>query len=216
DKAYGASPRLPYTEDHPLEGRHPYDVSKSCADLIAQMYAATYDLPVAIVRCANLFGGGDLNFSRAIPGVVKATLEGEPFVIRSDGRFVRDFLYVKDAAQAYLTVAQALAANRALRGEAFNFGLGVRITVLEIVSLALRLMERSDLAPVILNQASSEVREQYLSSEKARARLGWQPRYSLEEGLRETIQWYRAHFAAEAESRRSFSTKPAAPAAALV
>jgi CDP-glucose 4,6-dehydratase len=202
DKAYGASPDLPYTEKHPLQGRYPYDVSKSCADLIATMYATTYSLPVGIMRCANLFGGGDLNFSRTIPGAVQATLKGENFVIRSDGKFVRDFLYVKDAAQAYLCVAQALATNPSLAGEAFNFGLGLRLTVLELVQKILEMMGRSDLTPIVQNRASFEIREQYLSSAKAESMLGWSPRYSLGEGLAETIEWYTNHFANDQTSER--------------
>lgn len=193
DKAYGSSDHLPYTESTPLQGRYPYDVSKSCADLISKMYAETYALPVCIVRCANLFGGGDLNFSRTIPGVIRATLRGEGFVIRSDGKFVRDFLYVRDAAGGYLRVAEALAGDRALRGEAFNFGLGVRLTVLEVVRKVLEMMGRTDLEPVILNQASAEIREQFMSSDKVRATLGWSPSYGLEQGLEETIKWYRSY-----------------------
>jgi CDP-glucose 4,6-dehydratase len=195
DKAYGDSDQLPYVETHPLQGRYPYDVSKSCTDLIARMYATSFHLPVLIARCANLFGGGDLNFSRVIPGAILATLRGEPFVIRSDGRFVRDFLYLKDAADAYLVAAEALAGDPALRGEAFNFGLGVRATVLEVVEQILDLMDRPDLRPVILGQASNEIREQYLSAQKAAERLGWRPRYSLTQGLQETIPWYRDRFA---------------------
>ncbi|MDX2149909.1 MAG: GDP-mannose 4,6-dehydratase [Bryobacteraceae bacterium] len=191
DKAYGASPVLPYLESHPLQGRYPYDVSKSCADLIAQMYATTYRLPVCIARCANLFGAGDLNFSRVIPGAIQATLNNQRFVIRSDGKFVRGFLYVKDAAESYTHLAEALAENRSLAGEAFNFGLEDKPTVLEIVDTILRIMDRTDLAPVIMNEASAEIREQYLSSQKARDLLNWTPRYSLEAGLRETVDWYR-------------------------
>jgi CDP-glucose 4,6-dehydratase len=191
DKAYGPSDELPYLESHPLRGRFPYDVSKSCADLISTMYAATYALPVCIVRCANLFGGGDLNFSRTIPGAIAATLKNERFVIRSDGKFVRDFLYVKDAAEAYALVAERLAADRSLTGEAFNFGLGLRLTVSEVVRKVLELMDRTSLEPIIMNQASAEIREQYLSSDKAKQTLGWSPRYDLIDGLTETIAWYR-------------------------
>lgn len=198
DKAYGASENLPYLETHPLQGRYPYDVSKSCTDLIAQMYAATYGLRTAIARCGNLFGGGDLNFSRTIPGVIKATLDGEPFVIRSDGKFVRDFLYVKDAAECYLTLGERLAEDPAVSGEAFNFSLGERLTVLDIVHITLRIMGRTDLEPVIQNIASSEIREQYLDASKARKLLGWQPRYAMQQAVEETVNWYRAHFAGEA------------------
>ena len=193
DKAYGASETLPYLESHPLQGRYPYDVSKSCADLVAQMYAATYGLRTAIARCGNLFGGGDLNYSRTIPGLIKATLANEQFVIRSDGKFVRDFLYVKDAAESYLTLGERLAEDEAISGEAFNFGLGERLTVLDIVEMTLELMGRTDLEPVIQNIASSEIREQYLDAGKAQQRLGWAPTYGMRQALTETIAWYREY-----------------------
>lgn len=191
DKAYGANQNLPYHESYPLQGRYPYDVSKSCADLITQMYSATYGVRTAIARCGNLFGGGDLNFSRTIPGVIQATLAGERFVIRSDGKFVRDFLYVKDAADAYLTLGEQLAEDGSISGEAFNFSLGLRFTVLDIVNMVLKLMGRTDLEPVIQNNASSEIREQYLDRSKAQERLGWAPKYGMEDALRETIAWYQ-------------------------
>jgi CDP-glucose 4,6-dehydratase len=190
DKAYGPSTTLPYRESHPMEGRYPYDVSKSCADLISRMYAETYGVPVCITRCGNLFGGGDLNFSRTVPGVIRSTLQGERFVIRSDGYFVRDLLYVRDAVRGYLRLAEALAANPALRGEAFNFSCEVRLNVLAIVDKVLQLMDRSDLAPIIMNIATDEIREQYLSAEKARAMLGWRPAFTMDQALRETIAWY--------------------------
>ena len=191
DKAYGESTRLPYREDYPLEGRYPYEVSKSCADLIATMYARTYGLPVGIVRCGNLFGGGDLNFSRLIPGVIQSTLRGENFLIRSDGKYVRDFLYVEDAADAYLCFAEKLATEKSLAGQAFNFGLGLKLTMLDLAEMVLRLMGRADLRPVVQNIANAEIREQYLDASKARQLLGWSPRCGMEEGLRRTIDWYR-------------------------
>lgn len=192
DKAYGANENLPYLETHPLQGRYPYDVSKSCTDLITQMYFATYGLRTAIARCGNLFGGGDLNYSRTIPGVIRATLAGERFVIRSDGKFVRDFLYVMDAAECYLTLGERLAEDASISGEAFNFSLGLKLTVLDIVNTILKIMGRTDLEPVIQNTASSEIREQYLDATKARKRLGWSPKYGMEEALRETVAWYQA------------------------
>ena len=191
DKAYGISNELPYLESQPLRGEFPYDVSKSCADLIGRMYAVTYDLPVAITRCGNLFGGGDLNFSRTIPGVIAATLRGERFRIRSDGHYVRDFLYVEDAVDGYLCLAEKLAANPGLSGEAFNLSLGLKLTVLDVVGMVLALMDEKALEPEILNQASNEIREQYLSAEKAEKILGWRPACGMEEGLRRTIAWYR-------------------------
>jgi CDP-glucose 4,6-dehydratase len=193
DKAYGEPKSLPYKEDHPLCGKYPYDVSKSCVDLISLMYATTYKLPVGIVRCGNLFGGGDLNFSRSIPGLILSTLRGERFEIRSDGHYVRDFLYVEDAAAAYMLLAEKMAADESLIGEAFNFSLESRLTVLQLVDLVLRMMNRTDLEPVILNRASGEVREQYLTAEKAKKVLGWSPQFSMEKGLRRSIEWYQAY-----------------------
>lgn len=203
DKAYGASPNLPYTETHPLEGRYPYDVSKSCADLLSRMYAETYQLLVCITRFGNLFGGGDLNFSRTIPGLINSTLHDQPFVIRSDGKFIRDFLYVKDGAQAYLYLAEKLAAGTIKPGEAFNLSLEVRMTVLEVVQLGLKLMGRTDLQPVIQNIASAEIREQTLSAAKAREQIGWKPAYTMESALEETIDWYREFFGMPASAQRS-------------
>ena len=197
DKAYGVTADLPYRESHPLQGQYPYDVSKSCADLIARMYACTYGLPAVITRCGNLFGGGDLNFSRTIPGVILATLRDEPFRIRSDGLYVRDFLYVEDAVDGYLRMAEALAADDALRGEAFNLSLGLRLTVLDVVEAVLAQMNRSDLRPMILNEASAEIREQFMAADKARDRLSWSPRFGMDEGLRRTIAWYETFLSTE-------------------
>jgi len=192
DKAYGAHDRLPYTEDMPLEGRYPYDVSKSCADLIALSYFHTYRLPVAITRCGNLFGGGDLNFNRLIPGTIRSALRGEAPVIRSDGKFVRDYFYVRDAVGAYLLLAEKL--TEGFAGEAFNFGNETPVSVLELVEQILCVMGQSSLAPVILNQASHEIPRQYLDCSKARRLLGWAPAFGMEEALRETIAWYREYY----------------------
>lgn len=201
DKAYGDSEQLPYREDYPLRGRFPYDCSKSCADLISSMYAQTYGLGVAIARCGNLFGGGDLNFSRLIPGVIMATLRGQPFQIRSDGLFMRDFLYVEDAVQAYLELAHALARDTTLGGQAFNFGLELRPTMLELTHKVLQIMGRPDLQPQVLNVASSEIREQTLDAGKARSVLGWSARHGMDEGLRRTVDWYTRHFESLAAQR---------------
>jgi CDP-glucose 4,6-dehydratase len=197
DKAYGPSATLPYTESTPLQGRYPYDVSKSCADLISTMYSVSYGLPVSIVRCANLFGGGDMNFNRLIPDLIRSTFRGEPFVIRSDGEFYRDFLYVRDGVEAYLSLAEALASNRSFSGEAFNFGLERKVRMLDLVQCILALMGRPDLKPIVRNNASCEIREQYVSCERARRLLGWKPTYTLEQGLVETIAWYREFFQAD-------------------
>ncbi len=192
DKAYGAHEQLPYTEAAPLQGRYPYDVSKSCADLIALSYFHTYQLPVVITRCANLFGGGDLNFNRLIPGTIRSCLLGERPLVRSDGKYIREYFYVRDAVGAYLQLAERLPAEKFI-GQAFNFGAGSPLSVFDVVELILRLCGRPDLKPRVLNESSHEIEKQYLDCSKARTVLGWNPRYSIEDGLREAIDWYRRH-----------------------
>ena len=194
DKAYGTQAVLPYAEDMALQGRHPYDVSKSCADLIAQAYAATYDLPVGVTRCGNFYGGGDLNWNRVVPGTIRSILRQERPVIRSDGQYIRDYFYVEDGAAAYMLLAERLTGDRALRGMAFNFSNEIQITVLELVEKILAKMG-SNLKPEVQNQASNEVRHQYLSAERARKLLKWSPQFTINEGLDHTIAWYRDFFA---------------------
>jgi len=188
DKAYGDHDQLPYTESTPLAGQHPYDVSKSCADLISTAYHRTYGLPVAIIRCGNLFGPGDLNFNRLIPGTIRSLLLEERPIIRSDGTFIRDYVYVRDAALAYLRVAEAVLDG--LHGEAFNFSNEVQISALEMVD-RIRAVMGSSLEPTILNQGAGEIVNQHLDASKARRVLGWTPAYELEDALRETVEWYR-------------------------
>jgi CDP-glucose 4,6-dehydratase len=190
DKAYGEHEKLPYTEDAPLVGRFPYDVSKSCADLIAFSYFHTYRTPVAVTRCGNLYGGGDLNWNRLVPGTIRSLVRGERPIVRSDGTFVRDYFYVRDAVEAYLALAERMHEPE-LHGEAFNFGTEQPLSVLEVVALISKLMQRTDLTPVVLNEANHEIPRQYLDCSKARHRLAWHPRRTLEQGLRETIEWYR-------------------------
>jgi len=186
DKAYGDLDTLPYTEDMPLRGSNPYDASKSCADLLAQCYLRTYRLPVAIVRCGNLYGGGDFNFTRIIPGTILSVLRGRRPVIRSDGTPLRDYLYVKDAVSAYLALGDSEETGP------FNFGTETPTSVLEVVRKILRQMG-SRLRPAILDEAPHEIARQWLSCARARERLGWRPRYDLDRGLAETIAWYRRH-----------------------
>lgn len=197
DKAYGDHETLPYDETMPLQGRYPYDVSKSCADLIAQSYAATYGLPVAITRCGNFYGGGDLNWNRIVPGTIRAALRGERPVIRTDGSFIRDYFYVEDGAAAYLLLAERLADAPELYGQAFNFSNEIQVTTLELVQQIL-LLTHSDLTPDVRNEATNEIRHQYLNAAKARTLLNWQPHYSLEEGLRRTLDWYTAYLGVSA------------------
>lgn len=197
DKAYGVHEQLPYTETFPLQGRHPYDASKSCADLIAQSYAATYALPVAITRCGNFFGGGDLNWNRLVPGTIRSILRSQRPVIRSDGHYVRDYFYAEDGAAANLVLAEALANNPELRGQAFNFSNENQITVMELVERLLQLMN-SSVKPDIRNEATNEIRHQYLDAARAREVLQWKPLFTLDEGLQRTIDWYKAFFGSAA------------------
>lgn len=190
DKAYGDAKTLPYTEDMLPNGRHPYDVSKSCADLIAASYAHTYNLPVAVARCGNVFGGGDLNWSRIVPGTIRSLLNNQRPILRSDGKYTRDYIFVSDVVQAYLLLAHK-AADDGIRGEAFNFSSEDPLTVLEITHKIQEMMGRSDLEPIVLDQAKAEIKDQYLDSSKAKRLLSWVPHYSLEKGLTETIDWYK-------------------------
>lgn len=190
DKAYGDQETLPYDENMPLQGLHPYDASKSAADLIAQTYAHSYNLPVVISRCGNFYGGGDLNWNRIVPGTIRSVLRGQRPVIRSDGKFVRDYFYVEDGAAAYMLLAEKLAGDRALIGHAFNFSNEIQVTVLDLVQKILNLMQ-STLEPDVRNEAVNEIRHQYLSAEKARRLLNWSPIFTLEEGLTRTLEWYR-------------------------
>jgi CDP-glucose 4,6-dehydratase len=193
DKAYGSSSELPYTEQTPLRAQHPYDVSKACADLLTQTYHDTYGLPALVARCGNIYGGGDLNWTRIVPGTIRSLLRGERPIVRSDGTFVRDYLYVKDAASAYVCLAEAAYTGR-LRGGAVNFGGSARRTVLEVIADLQRLTGRTDLSPEIRNTAQAEIREQWLSFDKATQTLGWTPAYTMDQGLRETLDWYRRWF----------------------
>lgn len=190
DKAYGDHEELPYREDAPLQGQHPYDVSKSCADLIARAYAKTYRLPVVITRCGNFYGGGDLNWNRIVPGTIRSVVREQRPIIRSDGSYIRDYFYVEDGAAAYTLLAECLARQPELAGEAFNFSNEVQVTVTELVRNILRLMG-SSLEPDIRNEVNNEIRHQYLCAAKARRELGWSPLFNLEDGLQRTISWYR-------------------------
>ncbi len=194
DKAYGDQPNLPYDEDTPLEGRHPYDVSKSCADLITRAYAESYGLPVAVTRCGNFYGGGDLNWNRIVPGTIRSVVRGERPMIRSDGQFVRDYFYVEDGAAAYMLLAEQLYARPELRGMAFNFSNELQVTVLELVERILRSMN-STLTPDVRNEASNEIRHQYLSASRARQLLNWSPLFTLDQGLERAVAWYQEYLA---------------------
>jgi CDP-glucose 4,6-dehydratase len=193
DKAYGQSPQLPYKEDMPLQGRYPYDVSKSCTDLLAQSYVHTYKLPLAITRCGNFFGGGDLHFNRLVPGTMRSIINGERPIIRSNGLLVRDYIYVEDVVAAYLLLAEKMDDPRIV-GQAFNFSTDAPFTVIDLIDEMLNIAGRTDLKPIIENRATNEIENQHLCSEKARSLLGWQPRYGVVKGLEESFDWYRNFF----------------------
>ena len=193
DKAYGDQENLPYREDAPVLGRHPYDASKSCADLLSQMYAKTYRLPVCVTRCGNFYGGGDLNWNRIVPGTIRSVLRNERPIIRSDGHFTRDYLYVEDGARAYIVLAEQLAAKPRLAGDVFNFSYERRMTVLELVDKILEVMG-SKLKPDVRNEASNEIRDQYLDATKAKTILGWAPAFTFDASLGATVDWYKRYF----------------------
>ena len=193
DKAYGEQPKLPYEEDMPLKGSYPYDVSKSCMDLIAQTYHNTYQSPVCITRCGNFFGGGDLNFNRIVPGTIRSVIKNESPIIRSDGTFIRDYIYVKGAVLFYLYLAQSMEDTK-IHGQAFNCSNEIHMSVLEITHKILQLMDRKDLEPNILGEVKGETPLQYLSAAKAKKWLKWSPEYTIDEDLSETIDWYENYF----------------------
>lgn len=201
DKAYGIHEQLPYSEDCPLQGRFPYDVSKSCADLIAQSYAATFRLPVAVTRCGNLFGGGDLNWNRIVPGTIRSGLAGERPIIRSNGKCIRDYFYVEDAVLAYLALAEQIATRPELIGQAFNFSNEIQVSVLDIVRHILGAVGRDDLEPDVRDEAQHEIPHQYMDASKARRLLNWRPHFRLQEGLEKTVAWYRAFLSSDSTTK---------------
>jgi CDP-glucose 4,6-dehydratase len=209
DKAYGDQPQLPYTEDSPLAGRHPYDASKSCADILALSYHETYKLSVCVTRCGNFFGGGDLNLNRLVPGTIRSVLRGQRPVIRSDGTYLRDYFYVKDGAAAYLHLAECLGRRPELAGNAFNFSTETPLSVMQLVEWIMRLMG-SELTPDVRGEATNEIKHQYLSAAKAREMLGWAPSFEMDEALAETIAWYREYFAVTGEQAKTFQVTKAA------
>jgi CDP-glucose 4,6-dehydratase len=192
DKAYGDAGEQAYVEDMPLRGKHPYDVSKACSDMIVRSYAATFQLPAVISRCGNFYGPGDLNWNRVVPGTIRSLCEGIRPVIRSDGKYVRDYFYVEDAAEAHVMLAERLADRPEMQGEAFNFSNEAPVTVIELVDKIVALMGLH-LKPEVRNETTNEIRYQMLSAAKARCQFGWRPCFTLEEGLRRAITWYREH-----------------------
>ena len=199
DKAYGAHLQLPYREDTPLIGRFPYDVSKSCADLISQSYYHSFRLPVAVTRCGNLYGGGDLNFNRLIPGTIRSALRDESPIIRSDGTFIRDYFFVADAVDAYLQLAERVPGD-GFTGEAFNFGTETPLSVIDVANHILNVMGKPHLELTILGQATNEIPRQYLDCTKARALMNWRPNHDFDSSLALTIEWYSQWMASRARN----------------
>ncbi|MBI2209007.1 MAG: GDP-mannose 4,6-dehydratase [Deltaproteobacteria bacterium] len=193
DKVYGSKEKLPYTEEDSLGGLNPYDVSKVCADLLAQSYFHTYRVPVAIARSGNFYGPGDLNFSRVVPETIRYLIRDESPVIRSDGSYLRDYFYVEDAAEAFLTLGASLS-KETVKGQAFNFGTGVPTPVLDVVNQLIALSGKKQIKPVILNQAAHEIKAQYLSCRKAQELLGWRHATDLKKGLAKSYSWYEDFF----------------------
>jgi len=194
DKAYGEQEELPYTEETPLQGANPYDVSKSCADLLANSYFHTYGLPVCVTRCGNFYGGGDLNFNRIIPGTIRSLIRNKVPVIRSDGMYVRDYIYIEDVVFAYLLLAEKMKEDNKIIGQSFNFSCESPITVIDLVKKIISIMGAFNIKPVVKGDAENEIIKQYLSAAKAKKSLGWVPLFSLEEGLTQTINWYKDYF----------------------
>ena len=192
DKAYGSNKKLPYKEDYPLQGVHPYDVSKSCADLIANMYHHTFNLPVSITRCGNIFGPGDFNISRIVPDSMISMIRNKTLKIRSDGKFTRDYVYVDDIVNAYILLAEKLKKCK-LQGEAFNFSIGRPLSVIDLVNSIYKAHDQEPNCQ-ILGKVKYEIKHQHLSSAKAKKLLGWNPKSDLLNNLKETAQWYRNQF----------------------
>jgi CDP-glucose 4,6-dehydratase len=197
DKAYGAQPELPYDEDMPLLAVNPYDVSKACADLISTSYHRTFGVPVCVTRCGNFFGPGDRNWARLVPGTIRSIVRGEPVIIRSDGTMVRDYLYVVDGALAYLRLAEAMAKDPSVIGEAFNFSTETPLTVLELVA-QLQTAAGTSVELEIQGTATHEIDQQFLSAAKARKVLDWAPTVTVEEALVETVAWYGSYLSEQA------------------
>lgn len=193
DKAYGRASELPYREDMPLRGTAPYEVSKSCTDLVTASYATTYGTPVAIARCGNIYGGGDLNWSRIVPGTIRSLLRGEQPVLRSDGTFLRDYIFVEDVVDAYLVLARSLGGDVS-PGQAFNFSDEKPLSVLDIYSAVCQAVTGAYVEPLVLGRAKDEIQDQYLDSTKAKQVLGWSASWGLERGLVVTTDWYRTLF----------------------
>ncbi|MBI2573087.1 SDR family NAD(P)-dependent oxidoreductase [Candidatus Woesearchaeota archaeon] len=192
DKAYGIHEELPYTEESELRGIYPYDASKVCADVLARCYHKMYNLPICVTRKANIYGGADINFGRIVPDTFKSIITGQELIIRSDGTPQRDYMYVEDAADAYITLAENMHRPEIV-GQAFNFSSEKPVSVLELVNTIVKVAGKQ-VQPKVLGQAKGEIDVQYLSRAKAEKLLGWKPRHSLEQGLSKTLEWYKGYF----------------------
>jgi len=201
DKAYGSHKKLPYKEEMPLKGVYPYDVSKSCADLLAYSYFKTYQVPVCVTRCGNIFGPGDLHFSRIVPEAIRSVIKNDGFVIRSDGKFTRDYIYVEEVVRGYILLAERMRRLK-LFGQSFNFSKGKPLTVLELFRKITKISGTYSLKPKILNKVKCEIKHQYLSSKKAQKILSWKANLTLDNGFRKTMEWYKDYFDNSGGKRR--------------
>ena len=191
DKAYGESRQLPYKEHFPLNGLNPYDASKACSDIIARSYAKSFNIQICVTRFVNIYGPGDVNWQRIIPGTLNSLIKSKKPILRSNGKFKRDYLYIDDVIDGYMRLGQQMGINKTISGIAFNFGSGKPITVLNLVKIILKFFDKQSSFLVIKNKAKNEITDQYSGYELANKILKWKPKVSIEDGIKKSFDWYK-------------------------